>query len=216
MRVLVACEFSQRVCIAFRERGHEAFSCDLLPAEGGHPEWHICDDVLDYLSDGWDMMIAHPPRTYLANSGIRWFDEKQYGDKARERKRLREEAFLFILKLATAPIEKIAIENPVGWLNTHWRKPDQIIQPWMFGEPESKRTCLWLKNLPLLHSTQIVKPKTYSYFKKGKHSGEPIYWSNYLSNSDDRWKKRSETFLGIAKAMAEQRGDWSENEHKKS
>jgi len=207
MRILVACEFSQIVTKAFRKRGHEAFSCDLLPTEGNQA-WHIKDDVLKHLDDGWDMMIAHPPCTYLSNAGIRWFNEKKYGNQAKERKRLRLEAFNFILKLSNANIEKICIENPVGWLNSHWRKPDQIIQPYQFGDTESKRTCFWLKNLPLLRPTEIVKPKIYAYYKKGKKKGRPIYGNHYLKVSPDRWKKRSRTYPGIAEAMADQ---WGEN-----
>lgn len=204
VRILIACEESQRVCIAMRELGNEAFSCDILPCSGGHPEWHIQDDVLKHLTDGWDLMIAHPPCTYLSNAGIRWFNEEKHGDKARTRKLNRLEAFDFVMALANAPIPKIAIENPVGWLNSHWRKPDQIIQPWQFGDEESKRTCLWLKNLKPLGYTNIVQPKIYAYYKKGKKKGMPIYGNSYLKFSDDRGKIRSKTFPGIAKAMAEQ------------
>lgn len=206
MRVLVACEESQAVCIAFRELGHEAYSCDIIDCSGGHPEWHIKDDVLNHLNDGWDLMIAHPPCTYLSNAGIGWFNEEKYGDKAKLRKTKRLEAFDFVMKLANANIPKIAIENPTGWLNSHLRKPDQIIQPYQFGDEESKRTCLWLKNLPLLKHTKLVKPKIYGYYLRGKKKGMPIYGNNYLKFSEDRGKIRSKTFPGIAKAMASQWG----------
>ncbi|MEK6883328.1 MAG: hypothetical protein AABY22_27115, partial [Nanoarchaeota archaeon] len=206
MRVLIACEESQVVCIEFRKLGHEAFSCDILPCSGKHPEWHIQDDVLKHLNDGWDLMIAHPPCTYLSNAGIGWFNEEKYGDKARLRKKNRIESFNFVMALANANIEQICIENPTGWLNNHFRKPEQIIQPYMFGDKESKRTCLWLKNLPNLKSTKIVKPKIYGYYKKGKKKGMPIYGNSYLKFSEDRGRIRSRTFEGVAKAMANQ---WS-------
>lgn len=206
MKILIACEESQTVCKAFRKLGHEAYSCDILPCSGGHPEWHIQDDVLKHLDDGWDLMIAHPPCTYLSNAGIGWFNEEKYGDKARSRKKDRLEAYNFVLALVNTPIPKICIENPTGWLNSHWRKPDQIIQPWQFGDEESKRTCLWLKNLPLLQHTKIVKPKIYGYYKRGKKKGMPIYGNSYLKFSEDRGKIRSKTFPGIAKAIAEQWG----------
>lgn len=206
MKVLIACEESQEVCKAFRELGHEAFSCDIIECSGGHPEWHIQDDVLKHLNDGWDLMIAHPPCTYLSNAGIGWFNESKYGNLAKTRKMLRYEAFDFVMILANASIPKIAIENPTGWLNSHWRKPDQTIQPWQFGDAESKRTCLWLKGVPKLEFTDIVKPKIYAYYKTGKKKGKPIYGNNYLKFSEDRAKIRSKTFPGIAKAMAEQWG----------
>jgi len=206
MKILIACEESQAVCIEMRKRGHEAYSCDILPCSGGHPEWHIQDDVLKHLNDGWDMMIAHPPCTYLSNAGIRWFNEENYGDKARKRKVDRLEAMDFVLKLANANIPKIVIENPVGWLNSHWRKPDQIIQPYYFGDEESKRTCLWIINVPILKHTKIVKPKIYAYYKNGKKKGQPIYGTSYCKFSEDRSVIRSKTYPGIAKAMAEQWG----------
>ena len=210
MRVLIACEESQEVCKAFRELGHKAFSCDILECSGGHPEWHIQDDVLKHLDDGWDLMIAHPPCTFLSNAGIGWFNEERYGNKARLRKKKRLEGFDFVIKLANANIKHIAIENPTGWLNSHFRKPEQIIQPWQFGDKESKRTCLWLKNLPILKHTKIVNPKIYGYYKKGKKKGMPIYGNSYLKFSEDRGKIRSKTFKGIAKAMANQWGKLQE------
>ncbi|MGB5157245.1 MAG: hypothetical protein WBN77_07385 [Desulfobacterales bacterium] len=205
MKVLVACEFSGIVREAFAKRGHDAWSCDLLPTE--IPGKHIQGDVLEILNDGWDLMIAHPPCTYLSNAGIGWFNEDKYKDKAIERKQLRLEAFKFVMRLADAPIEKIAIENPVGWLNSHWRKPDQIIQPYQFGDEESKRTCLWLKNLNSLQPTNIVQPKIYGYYKRGNKVGQPIYGVSYLKFGEDRWKERSRTFRGVAEAMAEQWGN---------
>jgi len=183
MKVLVACEFSGRVRDAFRDRGHNAWSCDYEPAEDSSP-YHIQYNVLSYLNDGWDMMIAFPPCTHLAVSGARWFKYKQ-----REQK----EALQFIRYLMRANIEKIAIENPVGVISTKIRKPDQIIQPWQFGHPETKATCLWLKGLPLLKPTNIVEGRY------GRVWREPP--------SKDRWKNRSRTYLGIAEAMAEQWGN---------
>lgn len=206
MKVLIACEESQAVCKAFRELGHEAYSCDILDCSGGHPEWHIKGDVLEQLDKGWDLMIAHPPCTYLSNAGIAWFNEEKYGDKARLRKEKRLEAFDFFMKLANAPIPKICIENPVGWVNSHWRKPNQIIHPYHFGDPESKRTCLWLKGIKELKHTNVVKPKIHAYYKKGPKKGKPIYWCDYKMFGEDRGHIRSKTFPGIAKAMAEQWG----------
>jgi hypothetical protein len=185
LKVLVACEESQEVCKAFRELGHRAFSCDILPCSGGHPKWHIQDDVLKHLDDGWDLMIAHPPCTHLAVSGARWFKNKRAKQqKARD----------FFMDLMNAPIEKIALENPIGVMSSYFRKPNQIIQPWQFGHGETKATCLWLKNLPLLKPTEIVEGR-----EKRIHKMPP---------SKDRGKLRSKTFLGIAKAMAEQWGNY--------
>jgi hypothetical protein len=186
MRVLIACEESQTVCKAFRELGHEAYSCDILPCSGGHPEWHIQDDVLNHLDDGWDLMIAHPPCTHLAVSGARWFTE---GKKSIS---LQIEALEFIKKLMGAPIEMIAIENPIGVISTKIRKPDQIIQPWMFGHGETKATCLWLKGLPILKPSKIVSGREQRLHR--------------LPPSKDRAMLRSKTYPGIAQAMAEQWG----------
>lgn len=206
MRVLVACEESQTVCKAFRARGHEAYSCDIQECSGGHPEWHIQGDVIPLLKEKWDLMIAHPPCTYLSNAGIGWFNEEKYGDKARERKKKRLEAFDFFMEFVNANSPKICIENPVGYVNSHYRKADQIIQPYFFGDPESKRTCLWLKGLPCLTPTNIVEPKIYAYYQKGEKKGKPIYWSDYKMFGEDRAKIRSKTFQGIADAMASQWG----------
>lgn len=189
MRVLVACEFSGIVREAFKLRGHDAWSCDLLPTEiEGN---HIQDDVLNHLNDGWDLMIAHPPCTHLAVSGARWFKDK---------KNEQEEALEFVRTLLNAPIDKIALENPVSIISSKIRKPDQIIQPWMFGHPESKTTCLWLKNLPKLAPTNILIKNT-KYWDNQTKSGQ-----NKLGPSNDRWKKRSITYSGIAEAMATQWG----------
>lgn len=185
MKVLIACEFSGIVTNAFRKRGHEAYSCDLLPTEG-NPDWHIKDDVLKHLDDGWDMMIAFPPCTHLASSGARWF-------KMKRELGLQQQAIEFFMALVDAPIERIAIENPVGIMSTVWRKPDQIIQPWQFGHPETKATCLWLKNLPPLKPTEIVEPVLGSRIHR-------------IGPRPDRWKERSRFYTGIAEAMAEQWG----------
>jgi hypothetical protein len=181
MKVLVACEESQVVCIAFRNKGHEAYSCDIQECSGGHPEWHIQDDVLKHLDDGWNMMLAFPPCTHLAVSGARWFETKQVEQR---------KAIWFFLALINANIPRICLENPVGIMSTHYRKPDQIIQPWMFGHGETKSTCLWLKNLPLLKPTNIVEGREHRIWK--------------MPPSENRSKLRSKTFPGIAKAMAEQ------------
>lgn len=180
MRVLVACEFSGVVRRAVAALGHMAVSCDLLPAEDGSPD-HIQGDVLAHLGDGWDLLIAHPPCTRLTVAGARWF-------KGREAEQ--EAALAFVRALLAAPIQKIALENPIGVISTRIRKPDQIIQPWQFGHGETKATCLWLKNLPALVPTQIVSGRM-----PRVHHEPP---------SPDRWKNRSRTYSGIAEAMAHQ------------
>lgn len=192
MKVLVACEESQRVCIAFRERGHEAYSCDILPCSGGHPEWHIQDDVLKHLDEGWDLMIGHPPCTYLTVTANRYF----LNNPERWEKRLL--AMKFVYNLMNAGIDKIAIENPVGVISTHIRKPDQYIEPYQFGHPESKKTGLWLKNLPVLKPTNIVEPEYITINGKRYSRTHAFSWGN--------GKLRSKTYEGIAKAMAEQWG----------
>lgn len=182
-KILIACEFSGIVREAFKKKGWDAWSCDLLPTE--ILGQHIQDDVLNHLNDGWDMMIAHPPCTFLAVSGNRW-------NKIRpERLYSRALAISFFMKLIGANIGKIAVENPVSIMSTRYRKPDQIIQPWQFGHNENKRTCLWLKNLPKLKPTNIIE---------GKH--ENRVWLE--KPGKDRWKNRSRTYKGIAEAMAEQ------------
>jgi site-specific DNA-cytosine methylase len=182
----VACEFSGVVREAFRKKGHDAWSCDLLPSDD-KSQYHIRDDVLNHLNDGWDIMIAHPPCTYLCVSGARWFKEQS-------RQMLQLDALQFIKILMSAPINKIAIENPIGIISTKIRKPDQIIQPWMFGHGETKATCLWLKNLPKLIPTNIVGGR------------EPII--HHMSPGKNRGKLRSITYKGIAEAMAEQWGQF--------
>ena len=206
MKILVACEESQRVCIAFRERGHEAYSCDIQDCSGGHPEWHIKGDVIPLLNEKWDLIIAHPPCTYLTVTGNRWFNEEKYGDNARLRKIYREEAVEFFMRIANANCDKIAIENPVGVISTIWRKPDQIIQPYMFGEPFEKKTCLWLKGLSKLQPTNIITPPKRVQYQSGKTMPE-WYAKLWSLPSEERAKERSKTFNGIAKAMAKQWGD---------
>ena len=191
MKVLVACEYSGVVRDAFLERGHNAWSCDLLPTDSPGNHWQ--GDVLEILNDGWDLLIAHPPCTHLAVSGARWFKDKQQEQ---------QEALEFFRRMLEAPVERICVENPVSIVSSRIRKPDQIIQPWMFGHEVSKKTCLWLKNLPHLESTNIVSKGEYTTFSSGKRMPS---WYN-LSPGEDRWKIRSKTFEGIAKAMAEQWG----------
>ena len=212
MNVLVACEESQRVTIEFRRLGHNAFSCDIIDQSGGHPEWHIMQDVLPLLNgdctfkttDGmeheivgrWDMIIAFPPCTHLCCSGQRWFTE---GKKPRS---VQDEAVAFFTQFVNADCEKIAIENPVGIMSTRYRKSDQIINPYQFGSTECKKTCLWLKGLPLLVPTDVCPPeKRTTNIWKAKFNGKQYSW-----NSQETKKLRSKTFPGIAKAMAEQWG----------
>lgn len=210
MRVLIACEESQRVCTAFREKGHEAFSCDILEPSGGHPEWHIQGDVIPLLKEKWDLIIAHPPCTYLTVSGNAWFNVEKYGDKARKRIQDREKAIEFFMAFVNADCEKIAIENPIGRMSTVYRKPDQIIQPYWFGDPVRKATCLWLKGLPKLKPTNEVEPEIHKS-GKGTFSGPAFYVRDengkILHWNDPRTaKERSKTFWGVARAMAEQWG----------
>jgi hypothetical protein len=191
VRVLVACEYSGRVRDAFRALGHDAVSCDLLPTEAPGP--HHVGDVRDILRDGWDLMVAHPPCTHLAVSGARWFHAKQ---------REQAEALDFVRLLLDAPIPRIALENPVSIISSRIRKPDQVIQPWQFGHEATKTTCLWLKGLPLLTPTYVVGCGDRHVTKSGRSLPK---WYN-LPPSPDRWRERSRTFDGIARAMAEQ---WS-------
>lgn len=193
MRVLVACEESQEVCKAFRALGHEAYSCDIEPCSGGHPEWHLRCDALELLKIRWDLIIAHPPCTDLAVSGAAWFAEKRANGR-------QQAAIDFFMRFVNADCEHIAVENPVSIMSTKYRKPDQIIQPWMFGHPEKKATCFWLKGLPMLAPTDDVS----EYMKKlPKNQQERLH---YLLPCPDRAKLRSKTFPGIARAMAEQWG----------
>lgn len=200
MKVLVACEESQAVTKEFRALGHEAYSCDIQECSGGHPEWHILGDAINEAYSGkYDMMIAHPPCTFLSYAAT-----SVWNKQGRLEKRL--EALNFFANLWLAPIDKIAVENPMGCASPTIAKYSQVIQPYYFGDTESKRTCLWLKNLPLLVPTDIVKPKIYAYYKTGKKKGKPIYGNDYCKFSEDRGKIRSKTFPGIAKAMAQQWG----------
>lgn len=181
MRVLVACEFSGTVRDAFIAKGHDAWSCDLLPSEKLGP--HFVGDVRDFLDRQWDLLIAHPPCTYLASSGARWWKSRQEEQK---------QALHFVYSLRGAPVKRIAIENPIGALSTYMEKPTQIIQPWQFGHGETKSTCLWLTGLPPLAPTKIVKGREARIHK--------------MSPSKNRWRERSRTYQGIADAMAEQWG----------
>lgn len=191
MRILVACEYSGTVREAFRKMGHDAWSCDLLPSDDNSP-YHIQGDLFEVINDGWDMALFFPPCTYLCSSGLHWNKRRP------ERAKLTEEAVEFVKRLYNCNIPKIAIENPIGCLSTRLRKPDQIIQPWQFGEDASKATCLWLRGLPALKETNVIKKKRYS---NQTESGQ-----NKLPPSPDRWKIRSKTYQGIADAMASQWG----------
>lgn len=185
MKILVACEESQRVCQAFRDKGHEAYSCDILDTSGSHPEWHIKGDVLLLLNDHWDMILAFPPCTHLAASGARWFEEKRKDGR-------QQKAIEFFMRFTDLKCTRVAIENPIGIMSTVYRKPDQIIQPWQYGHGEQKSTCLWLKNLPLLKPTNIVAGR------------EQRIWR--MPPGPDRSRERSKTYIGIAEAMADQWG----------
>ena len=193
MKVLVACEYSGKVRDAFIKRGHDAMSCDLLPTDAPGP--HYQGNVMDILNDGWDLMIAHPPCTYLAVSGLHW--NKRVLGRAEKT----EKALSFVQALMDAPIDKIAIENPVSCISSRIRKPDQIVQPWWFGHDASKKTCFWLKNLPAL-----VETKRLPGDDKTRRANQTASGQNKLGPSADRWKIRSETYQGIANAMAEQWG----------
>ena len=211
MKVLIACEESQSVTKEFRKLGHEAFSCDLLEASGGHPEWHIQGDALKEAYGGkYDMMIAHPPCTYLAVSGARLMYNKD-GSLNEDRAKKQSDALDFVQKLMDAPINKIAIENPVSVISSAIRKPDQIIQPWQFGDEAQKTTCLWLKNLPLLKHTKIVGKGEFMEWtdKNGKKKRQAKWYLDALSKAKtnaERRTLRSKTFYGIANAVATQ---WS-------
>ena len=217
MKVLIACEESQEVCKAFRAKGHEAYSCDIQPQSGGHPEWHIHGDALKAMRGGtvntvdgkshyigeWDMLIAHPPCTYLTVTGNSWFNIEKYGDKARQRYKDRYEAIVFFMYFALANIPKIAVENPVGVMNTCYRKPDCIVHPYHFGDDAKKKTCFWLKGLPPLTPTNVIKPTT---VKTGHGTDSPWHAFSWNLPPAERARARSKTFPGMAKAMAEQWG----------
>lgn len=203
MRILLACEESQAVTKELRAKGYEAFSCDILPCSGGHPEWHLQQDVTELLKQKWDMIIAFPPCTYLTVTGNRWFNIERYGDKAIKRHADRKEAIDFFMMFANADCEKIAIENPVGVMSSEWRKPNQIINPYQFGDAFEKKTCLWLKGLPELKPTNIVTPPPRTQFESGK-SMPAWYADAWKLPKEERAKLRSKTFPGIAKAIADQ------------
>lgn len=225
MRVLIACEFSGRVRDAFARRGWDAWSCDVLPSET--PGNHIQGDALQVLGDGWDLMIAHPPCTYLSNAGIGFFNEEKWGEKARERKAKRQAAMEFFLALYNAPIHRVCVENPVGYPNSFFRKPDQVVHPYYFGERHLKRTCLWLKNLPPLWfwkeddlfgkrtTTDYPEPLYIHERRPGKHYNGGETKKRYFTdakafvngNKIVSAHERSRTFPAIAEAMAEQ---WSQ------
>jgi hypothetical protein len=226
MKVLVACEESQAVCKAFREKGHEAYSCDIIECSGGHHEWHIKGDVLPLLNgncdfwtidkDGrgvsmhhifgkWDLIIAHPPCTYLCMSGQKHCNVEVYGEKARERIKERDKAIEFFMQFVNADCDKIAIENPVGIMTRNYRKADQYIQPLQFGHPTSKKTGLWLKGLPKLKPTNIVEQE-FHISGTGRKWDKWFWESSLIHPLSERSKFRSRTFEGIAKAMAEQWG----------
>lgn len=234
MKILVACEESQATTKALRALGHEAYSCDLLPCSGGHPEWHFNHDVFKVIDENggtlqngeivdnfekWGMMIAHPPCTFLAVSGARWYyhpndshlptTERRPHPRFPNRAKDREEAVDFFIQLCEAPIDKIAVENPVGIISSRYRKPDQTVHPWMFGDEAAKATCLWLKNLPLLQPTDIVGKGDRVILSSGKSL--PKWYSDALTKAKtpaERRTLRSKTFPGMAKAMAEQ---WTKN-----
>ena len=209
MRVLIACEESQATTKAFRKLGHEAFSCDLLPCSGGHPEWHYQQDVFEVINEGWDLMVAHPPCTFLAVSGARWMYNKD-GSVNQDRWNNQQKALAFVQKLMDAPIDKIAIENPISVISSQIRKPDQIINPWMFGDKAQKSTCLWLKNLPLITPTNIVEKGEFFEWvdkKTGKTKRQAQWYLDALKNAktkEERQTLRSKTFDGMANAFADQ------------
>ena len=219
MKALVACEESQAVTIELRKRGWEAYSCDIQECSGGHPEWHINSDVIPLVNGNcsfktmdniehtidskWDLLVAHPVCTLLTVTGNRWFNVERYGEKAIQRAKDREDAVQFFMVFANADCDHICIENPVGIMSTRWRKADQIIQPWMFGDPFEKKTCLWLKGLNPLVATNIVTPPPRKKFDSGKTMPE-WYSSLWHLPKEERAKLRSKTFFGIAEAIADQ------------
>lgn len=196
MLILVACEESQAVTIELRKLGHEAVSCDLLPCSGGHPEWHLQGDVLPLLKLNWDMVIAFPPCTHLASSGARWFKEKQADGR-------QQEGIDFFMQFTDIPAPRVAIENPVGIMSSKWRKPDQIIHPYQYGDSFQKQTCIWRKGLPELVPTNIVDPGKQLKFASGRSMPE-WYAITRDMPPEERAKARSKTFPGIALAMATQ------------
>lgn len=198
MKILVACEESQAVTKEFRKLGHEAFSCDLYETSGEHPEWHLQEDAIPLLKESWDLVIAFPPCTHLAVSGARWFEQKRKDGR-------QQQGIDFFLEFTKTDCPRVAIENPVGIMSKIYRKPDQIIQPYYFGDSYSKKTCLWLKGLPKLVPTNIVDPGEFVEFDSGKRMSKWMADAFKLT-PEERSKARSKTFLGVARAMAEQ---WS-------
>jgi len=204
MRVLVACEYSGRVRDAFIRGGHDAMSCDLVPTDVPGP--HYEGDVMDIITDNWDLLIAFPPCTYLTLTGNKWF-KPEFADRFPERHQQRKDAIDFFMQIANMPIPRIAIENPIGIMSSHYRKPDQIIQPWQFGFPTTKATCLWLKGLPLLKPTNIVEKGEVVISKSGNRMSKWYYETSKLPlKNGARAKARSVTFQGVADAMADQWG----------
>lgn len=205
LRVLVACEESQEVCKAFRSLGHQAYSCDILPCSGGHPEWHFQRDVIPLIRmSTWDLIIAHPPCTRLTCAANRWY-KPDYADRFPNINIERDEAIKFFMSFVGSPCPHIAIENPIGIMSTKYKKPSQIIQPYQFGHTERKATCLWLKDLPLLKPTKLVAPEIITH-KSGRTDGK-LHFETLKLPPSERSRIRSRTFHGIAQAMAEQ---WSE------
>lgn len=204
IKILIACEESQTIANAFRVRGFESYSCDLQECSGGHPEYHIQGDALEAVERGkWTLIIAHPPCTFLANSGNRWFHDPRFPNRYKDR----EEAVEFFMKFTQVKCSHVAIENPIGCMSRIYRKPDQIINPFQFGESYRKPTCLWLKGLPLLKPTNIVDEGEKIITKSGKTM--PKWYSDAFALSpEERQKVRSKTFQGIADAIAEQWGDF--------
>jgi len=202
MKILVACEESQAVTIELRKLGHEAYSCDIVECSGGHPEWHLMQDVVPLLKQKWDMIIAFPPCTHLCVSGARHFEAKIADGR-------QQQGIDFFMLFANADCDKIVIENPIGIMSSKWRKPNQIIQPWEYGDKFQKSTCLWIKGLPNLVPTDIVEKGEFIYFtsKKGVEKKQPKWYFDALKTAktpDERARLRSKTFQGIAKAMADQ------------
>ena len=217
MKVLIACEESQAVCKEFRKLGHEAYSCDILDCSGGHPEWHIKEDVLEIMKNNWDLMIAFPPCTHLTISGAQHFEKKKLDGR-------QQQGIDFFMAIINAPIDKIAVENPIGIMSSEYRKPDQIIQPYFFGDSFQKTTCLWLKNLPKLiynltpnlFESEVTGTNDKGEFieikdkKTGRIKKQPMWYYEAFKNSktkEERSILRSKTFPGIAKAMANQWGN---------
>jgi site-specific DNA-cytosine methylase len=218
MRILIACEESQAVCIEFRKLGFESYSCDIQECSGGHPEWHIKDDVLKVIEKEWDVMIAFPPCTHLAVSGAAWFEQKRKDGR-------QQQGIDFFMNIINAPIKHISVENPVGIMSKLYRKPDQVIQPYYFGDEAQKTTCLWLKNLPPLYHnsapnlfdnqiTHVGKGEFFEWTDKktGKIKKQPKWYAEaFMFKGKEHGKERSKTFPGIAKAMATQWGEYLNN-----